>query len=171
MPPHVQVETLTMLKLDVMNHFNMKMPESKTESSPPYFVPTIQPSVASDNKVLFQDIPVSPMNLIIQGHSRVKTYGQGTEERDPKIIEVKSIENPVVNRVVSEDENGIQFDVKHLHASNTNKTLSAPLNSTTKSDSPAAGLLSLLDLSFGDFLDDSPDVLVNQTKSNEIKVL
>lgn len=169
-PSHVQVETLTMMKLDDMNHFNTKMVvESETEITPPYFVPTIQPSIANDNKILFKETP-KPMNLIIQGHSRVKTYGQGTEERDPKIIEVKSLENPVVNRVVSKDENGVQFDVKHLHANSSNRTQNTSLNSTAESEnSPVAGLLSLLDLSFGDFLDNSSDV--NQTKLNEIKVL
>lgn len=171
---YFQIETINMHKLDDMNQFNSKvLVESKTEIAPPHFVPTIQPSIASDNKLLFEQIPrpMSPMNLIIQGHSRVKTYGQGFDERDPKIIEVKSSENPVVNRVVSKDENGIQFDVKHLHASSSNKTVSASLNTTVESEnSPVAGLLSLLDLSFGDYLDNSPDV-VNKTNENEIKVL
>lgn len=177
MPPsYVQMETLEMLKLNDLNHFNSKMPvESQTEISPPYFVPTIHPSIADDNKLLFKEIPkpMTPMNLIIQGHSRVKTYGQGTEERDPKIVEVKSVENPVVNRVVSKDENGIPFEVKHLHVSSGNKTVSVSLNATAESEnSPVAGLLSFLDLSFGDFLDSTPDV-VNQTKVNEnsIKVV
>lgn len=171
-PSHVQMETLSMMKLDDMNRFNNKqLVESETEITPPYFVPTIQPLIATDNKMLFKEItkPMSPMNLIIQGHSRVKTYGQGIEERDPKIIEVKSVENPVVNRVVSKDEHGVQFDVKHLHANNSNRTQNASLNSTESENSPVAGLLSLLDLSFGDFLDNSSDV--NQTKLNEIKVL
>lgn len=174
MPPsYVQMETINLLKLNDMNHFNSKMPvaESQTEISPPYFVPTIHPSIAADNKLLFKDIPkpMTPMNLIIQGHSRVKSYGQGQEERDPKIIEVKSVENPVVNRVVSKDENGIQFDVKHLHGSSGNKTVSGSLNATAESEN---SLLSLLDLSFGEFLDSTPDV-VNQTKVNEnsIKVV
>lgn len=174
MPSHVEVETLNMMELNDMDHFNNKIPvESKTEMAPSYFLPTVQPMIGNDNKEFFKKIPrpLTPLNLIIQGHSRVKTYGQGTEERDPKIIEVKSMENPVVNRVVSQDENGNQFDVKHLHASQGNKTLSTALNSTTElGNSPVAGLLSLLDLSFGDFLDNSSDV-VNKTKSNEIKVL
>lgn len=176
-PAHVQNETLTMHKLDDTNrYYNSKMPvESKTELTPPYFVPTIQPMIDDNKKFLFNELPkpMIPMNLIIQGHSRVKTYGQGTDEKNPKIIEVKSAENPVINRVVSKDENGIQYDVKHLHTNNSNKTISASINSTAEeSDSPVAGLLSLLDFSFDDFLDNvtMPDV-VNQTKSNEIKVL
>ncbi|KAJ6649562.1 hypothetical protein Bhyg_04799, partial [Pseudolycoriella hygida] len=170
-PTHVKMEAITLVKLDDMNHFNVKMPvESQTEFTPPYFVPTIHPSIVNENKILSQEMskPVVPMNLIIQGHSRVKTYGQGAEVRDPKIIEVKSVDHPIVNRVVSKDENGVQFDVKHLHVSNANK------NATTTTEEPksstVAGLLSLLDLSFGDFVD-NPSYTVNRTKLNEIKSL
>ncbi|XP_037039843.1 uncharacterized protein LOC119076924 [Bradysia coprophila] len=173
--PHVQIEALTMHKLDDINRYKTEMStEYYIEVTPPYFVPTIQPSIAKENQFLFKEMPkpMNPMNLIIQGHSRVKTYGQGADERDPKIIEVKGVENPVVNRVVSKDENGVQFDVKHLHAISSNKTVSTHVNSTVESgNSSVAGLLSLLDLSFGDILsDNSPDV-VNRTKLQENKVL
>lgn len=167
---NVQTETLTMLKLNVTNHYSTKMPEVTT----PHFVPTIQPMIGNDDRFSFEETPTAimqPMNLIIQGHSRVKTYGQGTEQRNPKIIEVKSAENPVVNRVVSQDENGVRFDVKHLHVSDRNKTQDSLVNTTADAGSvPLAGLLSLLDLSFGDFLDNvtMPEVA---NKTNEIKNL
>lgn len=176
--PLVQIEAINMLKLDDTNRYKIELPtEYYTEATPPYFVPTlptVQPSITKDNQFLFEEMPkpMNPMNLIIQGHSRVKTYGQGTDERDPKIIEVKSVDNPIVNRVVSQDDNGIQFDVKHLHASSSSKATSTTKNSTVElGNSPVAGLLSLLDLSFGGILaDNSPDE-VSQTKSNKNKIL
>lgn len=173
MPSRVQFETATMLKLDDKNQFTNKATvESMTETPPPFFVPTIQPPTSNDNKALLKELykPMNPMNLIIQGHSRVKTYGQGTDERDPKIIEVKSVEDPVVNRVVSKDENGVQFDVKHLHTNKTQSVSSKTNVEPENKNSSVASLLSLLDLSFGDFLDNSSNV-AQETKINEIKVL
>lgn len=166
-PSPVKVESITMLKLDDKNQFNKMTVETMTEIPAPFFVPTIQPPMSNDNKALSKELyrPMHPMNLIIQGHSRVKTYGQGTEERDPKIIEVKSVE------VVSKDENGVQFDVKHLHTNNKTQNISLKTNAEPESkNSSVASLLSLLDLSFGDFLDNSSQV-VQETKLNEIKVL
>lgn len=172
---NVQTEALTMLKLDdKTRYYTTKMPVEYVTGTLKPFLPTVQPMIA-DDKFLFQEMakPINPMNLIIQGHSRVKTYGLGTDGKNAKIIEVKSAENPVVNRVVSQDENGIRFDVKHLHASSQNTTVNTHPNATRGTDkTPAVGLLSLLDLSFGDLLDNGtmPDAS-KQTKSNEIKAL
>jgi hypothetical protein len=92
-------------------------------------------------------------NLIIEGHSKVKTYGLKNDDDEiannlPKIRPVKANENPVVDRITNE-EDGPEFNAKHKKA--TKKTDDGKKSAMTS-------LLSLLDGSFGNLLsDDSVD--------------
>lgn len=94
--------------------------------------------------------------LIIQGHSKVKTYGADSSDsnkakHEPKMVPVVPNKDPVVKHVVSED-NVIQ--VKHLHklhSSGETKTKSAQISTKKPINSPMASLLSLLDSSLASF--------------------
>lgn len=98
-------------------------------------------------------------NLIIEGHSKVKTYGLknddgGVESNLPKIRPVQAKDNPIVEHVTNSDD-GPEFkrtkankkDHKHL-----------PKKVDDDKKSAMTSLWSMLDSSFGNFLsDDSVD--------------
>lgn len=98
------------------------------------------------------------MYLIIQGHSKVKTYGgqqavNETMNHSPKMVPVETVKDPVVTHVVSEDDNGNMMNVAHMHK--TQKIHDTKLVDKKKANSTVDSLLSLLDSSFmGFFMND-----------------
>lgn len=125
-----------------------------------------------------------PMYLIIQGHSKVKTYGADYVEKDkkhePKMVPVAPNKDPVVKHVVSEDRNGNEIQVKHLHKlHSTNSEIKAKSdkqqNEKTKkvTNLPMVqSLLSFLDTSFGNLsVDDNATKTKAKLKSSSDKNL
>lgn len=97
-------------------------------------------------------------NLIIEGHSKVKTYGlkndDEIENHLPKIRPVQPKQNPIVERVTS-TEKGPAFEVKHLKPSKHPKKPALSSSSSEESaQSPMSSFFSLLESSFGNFLSD-----------------
>lgn len=94
-------------------------------------------------------------NLIIEGHSKVKTYGLKNDDKVgknlPNIRPIQPKENPIVKSVTNLYE-GPKFRVKQSNQ----KTLNEFLGKNSKSDKKSAmtSLFSLLDSSFGNFLSD-----------------
>ncbi|XP_061399289.1 mucin-2 [Musca vetustissima] len=77
-----------------------------------------------------------PMYLIIEGHSKVKTYGKDElDPHKPKIVPVISSREPVVRRADPNEKRGTPetFQVKHLHS----KTTQAMEKITTTTAKPA----------------------------------
>lgn len=139
-----------------------------------HFSPTIPPTTMTTDELFSHykqpERPLmGPMYLIIEGHSKVKTYGQqdGTVRRAlPKIVPVASTVDPVIEHVVSKDEDGRTFEVKHLHTKQEEVTVpmltmrktAATLGNSTTTTSSMDSLLSLLDTSFGDYLNNEEDL-------------
>ncbi|EDV56665.1 uncharacterized protein Dere_GG22775 [Drosophila erecta] len=74
---------------------------------------------------------LGPMYLIIEGHSKVKTYGQNElDPHSPKIVPVISKREPVVRIADPNEKRGTveSYQVKHLHT----KTTPMTTTSTTK---------------------------------------
>lgn len=147
-----------------------------------HFSPTIPPTTMTTDELFSHykqpERPLmGPMYLIIEGHSKVKTYGQqdGIIGRtQPKIVPVASTVDPVIEHVVSKDEDGRTFEVKHLHTKQEEFTtlssarLKANSGAATNSTSSSMdSLLSLLDTSFGDYLNNEEE-LVRQDENMEI---
>lgn len=120
-------------------------------------------------------LPVrGPMYLIIQGHSKVKTYGADQRDKKPEKHEVKMVpvtvkDDLVVKHLVTTDQNGNEIQVKHLHKLHTPEVKpKTSANKPTKkpSNSPMMdSLLSLLDTSWANFgLNNN-----NKTKSSDLK--
>lgn len=140
-----------------------------------HFAPTTRPTVAMTANEIFgryrkpTESLKEPLFLIIQGHSKVKTYGPKslniTEKHAPKMVPVVSTKDPVVSHVVSEDDKGNAI-VMHLHKIKStttelpihtikqSKTKSKTKQVDKKAGTPSStmdNLLSLLDTSFGGF--------------------
>lgn len=103
-----------------------------------------------------------PTYMIIQGHSKVKTYSGGqqssniTEKHSPRIVPVESMKDPIIKHVVSDD-----FKTEKMHVFfNTTQKLKTPVKKYS-SNSTMDGLLSLLDSSLG--------FLMNPEKSKAVK--
>lgn len=141
-----------------------------------HFTPTAPPTT-TDNSHLKEPekyVP-APLYLIIEGHSKVKTYGQninGTNTAStPKIVQVASTVDPVRKHVVSEDEDGRTFEVKHLHKKQSGVLLKVDdfkhkiAEQKTNATSTMGSLLSLLDTSFGDFFSNNDEKLSNPSNS------
>lgn len=120
-------------------------------------------------------LPVrGPMYLIIQGHSKVKTYGpdgstKKTEKHEAKMVPVVAREDPVITHVASTDSIESEIQVKHLHKlqeTNAKSKAAATNRPAKKVATPMADLLSLLDSSLASFgLNDKEA----KTKTNELK--
>lgn len=144
-----------------INYMPTKYEPSTVETST-HFTPTIPPTtefpVTLASPIFEQNKPSPmyesrPMYLIIEGHSKVKTYGQPDDETKklPKIVPVENLENPVIHHIPSNSEySGSTLPiVKHLHTTEIKEADETPL----KKDTPImGGLLSLLDSSIGDYL-------------------
>lgn len=104
--------------------------------------------------------PKSHMSLVIEGHSKVKTYKPGhfdpKEKHRPVLVPITPLGDPVQRRIVNTEEDGGVLEVKHLHSSEEKKSevkkveLEKSIVATTK-EKPSAisSLLSFLDTSFG----------------------
>lgn len=76
---------------------------------------------------------LGPMYLIIEGHSKVKTYGQNElDPHSPKIVPVISKREPVVRIADPNEKRGTveSYQVKHLHTKTT------PMTTTTTTNKP-----------------------------------
>lgn len=91
-------------------------------------------------------------NLIIEGHSKVKTYGLKNDDplahSMPKIRPIQASKNPIVEHVTAADE-GPEFKRKIQ-----NQHQPQQKQQTHRKESTMESLLSLLDGSFGNFLTD-----------------
>lgn len=134
----------------------------KSTSYPPtvyetttYFTPTTLPPVTMTTDEIFSHYkqPIEPltgpMYLIIQGHSKVKTYGQQyenvTDRHAPKMVPIVATKDPVITHVVNKDDTGNEMNVPHLFEKNDVKEENSTDSTTMDS------LLSLLDTSFSGF--------------------
>lgn len=115
-----------------------------------------------------------PMYLIIQGHSKVKTYGgqqtmNETTKHSPKMVPIEAVKHPVVKHVVSEDNHGNVMKIAHTHKSpQTNEAKEPTLADKMKSNSTVDSLLSLLDSSFmGFFLNDDQSKSLANNKTSK----
>lgn len=122
-----------------------------------------------------------PMYLIIQGHSKVKTYGADhpetkQENKEPKMVPVTVKEEEIVRHVVANvGSDGSDLRVKHLHKLHTPDTKSK-LRSTkpTKKavNSPMDSLLTLLDSSFANFgINNKKEIKNNSNDSKKISTI
>lgn len=153
-----------------------------------HFAPTVLPDIVSmTTDTIFshyrqpeKPIP-GPMYLIIEGHSKVKTYGgpsTSSGRHEPKFVPVQSTVDPVVVRVVNEEDDGGKYEVRHLHYKQpTPEDLEAeeaktatPLDTKSKpiNVNKMSSLLSLLDTSFGDFFSAKEVTSVTTHESNTI---
>ncbi|XP_055837151.1 mucin-2 [Episyrphus balteatus] len=123
------------------------------------------------------------MYQIIEGHSKVKTYGQSdndTSTHEPKIVPITPRQESVVRHVTSSDDLRFTHQVKHLHTKKSTTTTTTTSTTTTttakpytmnmpkdevstrppsapaQQKAPMQGLLSLLDSSLGNFFIDEP---------------
>lgn len=96
--------------------------------------PTVAPAPELTTDALFSHYKqppkplLGPMYLIIEGHSKVKTYGQNElDPHSPKIVPVISKREPVVRIADPNEKRGTveTYQVKHLH------TKTMPLTTTT----------------------------------------
>ncbi|XP_063702923.1 uncharacterized protein LOC134832726 [Culicoides brevitarsis] len=112
--------------------------------------------------------PRGPMSLVIEGHSKVKTYKPGQfdpkEKHRPVLVPIQSAD-PIQRRVINTEENGVALEVKHLHSSEEKKSETKKIELTTpkspekklekegkEEKSAFSSLLSFLDTSFGDLV-------------------
>ncbi|XP_017151865.1 putative mediator of RNA polymerase II transcription subunit 26 [Drosophila miranda] len=102
--------------------------------------PTVAPAPESTTDSLFSHYRqppkalLGPMYLIIEGHSKVKTYGQNElDPHSPKIVPVISKREPVVRIADPNEKRGTveTFQVKHLHTKTTPMTTTTERPSTT----------------------------------------
>ncbi|XP_064535231.1 mucin-2 [Drosophila montana] len=139
--------------------------------------PTVAPAPELTTDALFSHYKqppkplLGPMYLIIEGHSKVKTYGQNElDPHSPKIVPVISKREPVVRIADPNEQRGTveTYQVKHLHTKTTPLTTTTTTSTTTtarpsttegssmspSTEMPPGGgvhdLLSLLDNMFAD---------------------
>lgn len=112
-------------------------------------------------------------NLVIEGHSKVKTYGLKNDDEIgnnmPKIRPVQAKKNPIVERITNSQE-GPEFNLKHLKGNSQKNNQPKKIGDDKKSASAMTSLLSLLDNSFSDFLSDDENVYKVRHESEMIIV-
>ncbi|KAH8403177.1 hypothetical protein KR222_006399 [Zaprionus bogoriensis] len=105
--------------------------------------PTVAPAPEMTTDALFSHYKqppkplLGPMYLIIEGHSKVKTYGQNElDPHSPKIVPVISKREPVVRIADPNEQRGTveTYQVKHLHT----KTMPLTTTTTTRTTTTAA---------------------------------
>lgn len=158
-PSTIDIETTT--------HFMPTIPSTSRRPIEEFFSP---PQKQPASKSI-----VTPMYLIIEGHSKVKTYGQSDDNaKKPaaKIVPVdSSANNPVVKHVMAENDRGIEIEVKHLHRRTKSENKNEGMNMIRdNSNNTMNSLLSLLDTTFGDFFVDDDSVKTQLEKNNNIQV-
>lgn len=124
-------------------------PIADSVSSP---IPTTTPALAQDIILDYKPMVETrgPPYMIIQGHSKVKTYsGQqpsnATVTHTPKIVPVESMKDPIIKHVVAAD---FGADKMHVLVNSTLHKTKSPVKKYA-SNSTMDGLLSLLDSSLG----------------------
>lgn len=95
--------------------------------------------------------PRGPMSLIIEGHSKVKTYGQSFEDpkekHRPKLVPIVGKADPVIRKVVNTNEEGSTLNVEHLHTPPNPKLETKKVEvKKEKEESAMSSLFSFLDL-------------------------
>lgn len=124
---------------------------------------------------LQQAQPKAPLYLIIEGHSKVKTYGLNNNDtlmQLPKMVPVVGSEDPIIRHVVNRDQTG---DVVNIPRITMNPVMTTTMASdalssseeTSEEKSAVNSLLSLLGSSFGDYFSDK-DANGNSIDSAEI---
>ncbi|KAH8279573.1 hypothetical protein KR018_002089, partial [Drosophila ironensis] len=115
------------------------IPQTSNLAHRPTVAPAPSPSEATTDSLFSHYRQPSkpllgPMYLIIEGHSKVKTYGQNElDPHSPKIVPVISKREPVVRTAdPSEKKRGTveTFQVKHLHTKTTPYTEKPPTTTT-----------------------------------------
>lgn len=98
------------------------------------------------------------MSLVIEGHSKVKTYKPGhfdpKERHRPVLVPITPEGDPIQRRIVNTEEDGGVLEVKHLHSSVEKKSETKKIEldkkeNVTTEKSAISSLLSFLDTSFG----------------------
>lgn len=96
--------------------------------------------------------PKNHMSLVIEGHSKVKTYKPGQfdpkEKHRPVLIPVTPLGDPINRRIVNTEEDGKIIEVKHLHSKEERKSETKKVENHQEK-SAISSLLSFLDTSFG----------------------
>ncbi|EAT47224.1 AAEL001671-PA [Aedes aegypti] len=135
------------------------MTSSTTTTTPPPVQPTpADPFLAH----LQQAQPKAPLYLIIEGHSKVKTYGLNNNDtlmQLPKMVPVVGSSDPIIRHVVNRDETG---DVLNIPRITMNPVMTSTMSpeamssseETSEEKSAVNSLLSLLGSSFGDYFSD-----------------
>lgn len=165
--PHIYESQSTKTTTNSVDHSKVNTTMMEVTTATP--ITTTTPPLTSTSNAIYSyqkqpALPVRrPMYLIIQGHSKVKTYGNNnnngnkTEKHEAKMVPVIPTDDPIVKHVVSLDSTVGEFQVKHLHKSQVNevkhKTTTATSNKPTKNKvtTPMVSLLSLLDSSLASF--------------------
>lgn len=144
------------------------MPSSSTSATTPAELEEIKHYVQPD---MHAGWPVYN-DLIIEGHSKVKTYGLKNDDAIghnlPKIRPVQPKENPIVERVTNSDE-GPEFNVKHLEVNKEDHNKFFTKKTDNDKNSAMTSLLSLLDSSFGNFLSNESVDKVRHESENKIE--
>lgn len=158
-PSAIDIETTT--------HFVPTIPSTSSRTIDDFFAP---PHKHQASKSM-----ATPMYLIIEGHSKVKTYGQSDDNAGKPVAKIvpvdSSAKNPVVKHVIAENDRGVQIEVKHLHRRSKGEIKDDGKNMIRdNSNNTMNSLLSLLDTTFGDYFMDDDSVKVqheNATKKND----
>ncbi|XP_017014080.2 mucin-5AC [Drosophila takahashii] len=114
------------------------IPQTSNLSQRPTVAPAPPPSEPTTDSLFshYKQPPkplLGPMYLIIEGHSKVKTYGQNElDPHSPKIVPVISKREPVVRIADPNEKRGTvdSYQVKHLHTKTT------PMTTTTTTSKP-----------------------------------
>ncbi|XP_062546302.1 uncharacterized protein LOC134212448 [Armigeres subalbatus] len=124
---------------------------------------------------LQQAQPKAPLYLIIEGHSKVKTYGLNNNDtlmQLPKMVPVVGAKDPIVRHVVNRDEVGGAATIPRITMNPVMTSTMAPVmisvseEETSAEKSAVDSLLSLLGSSFGDYFS-SKDANGNSIDSAE----
>lgn len=153
------------IRTTTMKQTTMTEPKSTTTPSPTTTKDTESHEMSFHNPEMQAGWPV--FHLIIEGHSKVKTYGlndASVERNLPKIRPVQSKGDPVVRHVTNNDESP-EYHPKHLHSPKKDPNKYFQKQDQNKK-SAMSNLLSLLDGSFGKYLEnDSHNLHESEVKN------
>lgn len=142
----------------------MTAPKSTTTASST--TTTEVPEMSFHNPEMQAGWPV--FHLIIEGHSKVKTYGlndASVERNLPKIRPIQPRGDPVVRHVTNTDESP-EYHPKHLHSPKKDPNKYFQKQDQNKK-SAMSNLLSLLDGSFGKYLENDSNSDVKNVKNKK----
>lgn len=154
------------IRTTTMKPTTMTIPKSTTTTPKE----TDAPEMSFHNPEMQAGWPV--YHLIIEGHSKVKTYGlndASVERNLPKIRSIQPKGDPVVRHVTNTDESP-EFHPKHLHSPKKDPNKYFQKQDQNKK-SAMSNLLSLLDGSFGKYLENDNEseakVVKNKKENSE----